>query len=69
MTLVAIIGRYFLNGEDCMVVEPGNQVKGFTHGNDIVSGLMLARDLSKMKSGCFGPKNMKIIELSELFGE
>jgi UDP-glucose 4-epimerase len=69
-TVVAIFERQFLNGEDCTVVEPGSQVRDFTHVNDIVSGLMLARSVSKNEEWLLrAGRNMSIIELAELFGK
>jgi UDP-glucose 4-epimerase len=69
-TVVAIFERQFLNHEKCTVVEPGTQVRDFTHVNDIVDGLMKARNVCKneewlLRAGC----NMSIIDLADLFGE
>lgn len=69
-TVVAIFERQFLNNEKCTVVEPGTQVRDFTHVNDIVSGLMKAKNVSKNEEWLLrAGKNISIIELAELFGD
>ena len=69
-TVVAIFERQFLNGEKCTVVEPGTQVRDFTHVNDIVNGLIKAMHVSKNEEWLLrAGRNMSIIELAELFGE
>tara|TARA_B100001057_G_C22741590_1_gene907982 strand:- start:290 stop:1168 length:879 start_codon:yes stop_codon:yes gene_type:complete len=68
-TVVAIFERQFLNDEKCTVVEPGTQVRDFTHVNDIVNGLLKAKDISKNEEWLLrAGRNMSIIELAELFG-
>ena len=65
-TVVAIFERQYLNGEKCTVVEPGTQVRDFTH----VSGLLKAKNVSKNEEWLLrAGKNTSIIELAELFGE
>ena len=69
-TVVAIFERQFLNNENCTVVEPGTQVRDFTHVNDIVNGLMKAKNVSKNEEWLLrAGRNMSIIELAELFGK
>lgn len=69
-TVVAIFERQFLNNEKCTVVEPGTQVRDFTHVNDIVNGLMKAKNVSKNEEWLLrAGRNMSIIELAELFGK
>ena len=69
-TVVAIFERQFLNNEICTVVEPGTQVRDFTHVNDIVRGLLAAKDVSKNEEWLLrAGKNISIIELAQLFGK
>jgi UDP-glucose 4-epimerase len=68
-TVVAIFERQFLNNEDCTVVKPGTQVRDFTHVNDIVRGLIAAKNVSKNEEWLLrAGRNISIIELAELFG-
>jgi len=69
-TVVAIFERQFHNGEKCTVVKPGTQVRDFTHVNDIVNGLIKAKDISKNEEWLLrAGRNLSIIELAEMFGE
>tara|TARA_B100001063_G_C16760728_1_gene555790 strand:+ start:1441 stop:2316 length:876 start_codon:yes stop_codon:yes gene_type:complete len=69
-TVVAIFERQYLNGEKCTVVEPGTQERDFTHVDDIVRGLINAKNVSKNEEWLLrAGRNLSIIDLAELFGE
>lgn len=69
-TVVAIFERQFKNNQKITVVKPGTQSRDFTHIQDIIKGVLLTVSQNRnhewhLRSG----KNIKIIELAEMFGE
>jgi UDP-glucose 4-epimerase len=69
-TVVAIFERQFKNNQKITVVKPGTQSRDFTHIQDIIKGVLLTVIQNRnhewhLRSG----KNIKIIELAEMFGE
>ncbi len=69
-TVVAIFEKQLKENKKLTVVKPGTQSRDFTHVHDIINGVILTinKNLNHewhLRSG----KNIKIIELAEMFGE
>lgn len=67
-TLIGIFKNKRKKGEPLPIVAPGNQIRSFTHVNDIVKGIILAGEKGEGDGYCLGPKEMFTIkEVAEMF--
>ena len=68
-TLIGIYKNKKENNEALPVVAPGNQLRSFTHVDDIVEGIILIGNKGSGDGYCLGPKEMFTIkEVAEMFG-
>lgn len=68
-TLIALFAEKMLNGEPLTVVSPGEQIRNFTHVDDIVSGLILVGEQGlgdEFGIGC--PESYSVYEVAQMFG-
>ena len=68
-TLIALFVKKHQNNETLTVVEPGTQLRNFTHIDDIVSGLMLVGERGFGDNfGIGSPDAYSILEIAKMFG-
>jgi UDP-glucose 4-epimerase len=68
-TLIGIFCEEHKNGQPLTVVAPGTQVRGFTHVDDIVEGLVLVGDKGQGDEfGIGAAENFTILDVAKMFG-
>lgn len=68
-TLIAIYKYSMRNNLPLKVVEPGTQLRNFTHVSDIVNGLVLVGELGHGDEyGIGNPETYSILDVAKLFG-
>lgn len=69
-TLIALFKDKLFKGEPLTIVNPGTQMRNFTHIDDIIDGLILVGDNGYGDEyGIGSPEAFSIIEIAEMFGE
>lgn len=68
-TLIALFKDKLFKGEPLTIVNPGTQMRNFTHIDDIIDGLILVGDNGYGDEyGIGSPEAFSIIEIAEMFG-
>lgn len=68
-TLISIFDEQMKQGEPLTVVEPGTQMRNFTHVDDIIDGIALVGEKGiGDEFGIGSPESFSVLEVAQLFG-